>query len=164
MTLDDLLTPRNTALVVLAGAVATIAGAWGFQLIGNLAPCPLCLEQRWSWYVAIPVLLLALTFVRSDPKGRLMRGLLAVSGAIILAGGALGAYHAGVEWGFWQGPTACSGGPGLDTSAGLPSLSNAIVIRCDEAPWRLLGISLAGYNALISFALAGLAFRAARRG
>jgi disulfide bond formation protein DsbB len=164
MTLDSLLTPRNTALIVLAGALAVIAGAWGFQVIGNLPPCPLCLEQRWSWYVAIPLLLLSLTFTRTDPDGRLMRGLLAVSGAIILAGGALAAYHAGIEWGWWEGPTACSGGTSLENVGGLPSLSNAVVVRCDEAAWRLFGISLAGYNVLISLALAGLAFRAAMKG
>lgn len=164
MTLDDLLSPRNTAAIVLLGSLTVIGGAWGFQLIGNLPPCPLCLEQRWSWYVAIPVLLLALALTRSDPDGRLIRGLLAVSGVIILAGGALAAYHAGIEWGWWQGPTACSGAVGLDTSAGLPNLSNAVVIRCDEAAWRLFGISLAGYNALISAALAALAFQSAAKG
>jgi disulfide bond formation protein DsbB len=86
-------------------------------------------------------------------------GLLLI-GLIMLAGAALAAYHVGIEWNWWEGPQSCAASGGL--SGGLPDLSNTRLVRCDEAPWRFLGLSFAGWNMVVSVALAGLAFNALR--
>jgi len=155
-------TKLNTAtLLVLAGSAATIAGAWAFELIGGLAPCPMCLEQRWAYYVAIPLLVLVLLFARSADRAALARTGLGLAALALVAGGAYAAYHAGVEWKWWEGPSSCAGGANL-TPGGLPDLTKRVVL-CDEAAWRLFGISLAGYNVLISAALALIAVWGIRR-
>ena len=146
--------PLDKILVGLAFALglATIAGAWGSQLIGGLVPCELCLEQRMAYYWGLPVLALILILWNRLP---LPVWYLAVAiGAGIFAWSTyMGGYHAGVEWGFWPGPTACTGtGSSLsfnDLSAGALKP----VIACDAVQVRFLGISLAGYNALISIAI-----------
>src|SRR6195952_1143698 len=147
------------ALAIAAVAAATLAGAWFFQLVLDIRPCPLCLEQRYAYYLAIPLgALLAFAAARDAPPRVLVAGL-AVLALAALANAWLGGYHAGVEWGFWPGPTECSG-PVLDLGkAGslLANLDKVKVIRCDEVQWRFLGISLAGYNVLISLLMAALA-------
>jgi disulfide bond formation protein DsbB len=147
------------ALAIAAIAAATLMGAWFFQLVLDIRPCPLCLEQRYAYYLAIPLgILLAWAALRDAPRAVLIAGL-AILALAALANAWLGAYHAGVEWGFWQGPTECSG-PVLDLGrAGslLDNLDKVKVIRCDEVQWRFLGVSLAGYNVLISLAMAALA-------
>lgn len=147
------------AAAIAVAAAATIAGAWFFELVLDVRPCPLCLEQRYAYYLAIPLAaLLALAAVRGAPWVVLAGGF-AVLVVALLANAGLGAYHAGVEWGFWQGPTDCSG-PIVDFGNGgslLDTLNKVKVIRCDEVQWRFLGLSLAGYNVLISLALAALA-------
>ncbi|MDO8981208.1 MAG: disulfide bond formation protein B [Afipia sp.] len=155
--------PRDPVFVAGA-AIAFIAtdvlvGAWFFQLVLDIRPCPLCLEQRYAYYLAIPLAaLIAFGAARDVSRPLLIAGL----GALVvmwLANAGLGAYHAGVEWGFWQGPTDCSG-PITDLGSGgnlLDGLNKVKVIRCDEVQWRFLGLSLAGYNALISLGLAALA-------
>ena len=149
----------TAALAVAALAAATLAGAWFFQLVLGILPCPLCLEQRYAYYVAVPIgVVVALAAARNAPQPVVMVGL-AILAAATLANAALGTYHAGVEWGFWQGPTDCTG-PVIDFSkAGglLDRLDSVKVIRCDEVQWRFLGLSLAGYNVLISLAMAGIA-------
>lgn len=147
------------ALAILVIASATIAGAWFFQLVLDIKPCPLCLEQRYAYYAIIPLsALIALVARRGGPRAVLFLGLalLLIAG---LGNAAFGAYHAGVEWGFWKGPTDCTG-PLVDFGkAGnlLEQLDKVKVIRCDEVQWRFLGLSLAGYNALISLAMAAVA-------
>jgi disulfide bond formation protein DsbB len=147
------------ALAITLVAAATLAGAWFFQLVLDIRPCPLCLEQRYAYYLAVPLgALAALLAARHAPWQLLMAGfvILLISA---LGNGYLGGYHAGVEWKFWQGPTDCSG-PILDLgSAGslLQRLDTVKVIRCDEVQWRFLGLSLAGYNVLISLLMAALA-------
>jgi disulfide bond formation protein DsbB len=147
------------ALAIAAIAALTLAGAWFFQLVLDIRPCPLCLEQRYAYYLAVPLgVLVALAAARHAPRGVLVAGLLLLALAA-LANAWLGGYHAGVEWGFWQGPTECSG-PVLDLGkAGslFDNLDKVKVIRCDEVQWRFLGLSLAGYNVLISLAMAALA-------
>ena len=158
-----LLHPAHGAatLVALFGG-ATIAGAWGFELIGGLEPCPLCLEQRWPYYLGVPVALLAAALAS---RGRIQAaGWLLVVTALLMAWGAgLGVYHSGIEWHWWQGPAACSGGSGgIGFSTNVEdlraSLAQGTIPSCADAPWRLFGLSLAGYNALAS---AGLALVAA---
>jgi disulfide bond formation protein DsbB len=147
------------ALAITAVAALTLAGAWFFQLVLDIRPCPLCLEQRYAYYLAIPFgALVAWGAARHAPRGVLVAGL-AILALAALANAWLGGYHAGVEWGFWQGPTECSG-PVLDLGkAGslFDNLDKVKVIRCDEVQWRFLGLSLAGYNVLISLAIAALA-------
>ncbi|WP_035720356.1 disulfide bond formation protein B [Bradyrhizobium sp. ARR65] len=149
----------TAALLVLVVATATIAGAWFFQLVLDIQPCPLCLEQRYAYYGVIPLsALVAFAAAKGAPRPLLIAGLVII--ALAAAGNSLfGIYHAGVEWKFWQGPTDCTG-PLVDFGkAGslLDQLDKVKVIRCDEVQWRFLGISLAGYNALISALMAAIA-------
>ena len=157
---------RGAAVLVAAVAAATIAGAWFFQLVLGIVPCPLCLEQRYAYYFIIPfAVLIATAASRGASRHLLVLGFAALAIAAFANAG-LGAYHAGVEWKFWQGPTDCTG-PMLDLGGGslLESIKTVKVIRCDEVQWRFLGLSLAGYNVLISLvlaALAGCGFRTAQ--
>jgi disulfide bond formation protein DsbB len=145
------------AAIAIIGA-ATIAGAWFFQLGLGLQPCPLCLEQRIPYYVAIPIA--ALTAIGAERRlpRRVLVGGLVVVGLLMLWGTGLATYHAGVEWHWWPGPQDCSGA-GFSAGGGnlLQQMQSARVVRCDAAAWTFLGLSLAGYNALISLALAALA-------
>lgn len=148
-------------LIVAVAAAGTLAGAWYFQLVVGLAPCPLCLEQRIPYYVGVPLALVAVALA-SAGKANFARMALSLTAMLMTLAACLAIYHAGVEWGFWQGPTACSGsGPALGGGNLLDSLQQARVVRCDEAPWRLFGLSLAGYNAFIAVALTLVALRGA---
>jgi disulfide bond formation protein DsbB len=149
----------TAALAITAIAAATLAGAWFFQLVLDIRPCPLCLEQRYAYYLAIPLgALVAFGATRDVSRAVLLAGL-AILAAAALGNAGLGAYHAGVEWGLWQGPTECSGPIVNFGSAGnlLERLNTEKVIRCDEVQWRFLGLSLAGYNVLISLLMAAIA-------
>jgi disulfide bond formation protein DsbB len=147
------------ALAVLVIAAATIAGAWYFQLVLGLQPCPMCLEQRYAYYLAIPLAALtALAAGLHAPRGLLICGLVILALAA-LGNAVFGAYHAGVEWKFWPGPSNCTGPVGNLGNAGtlLDRLDSVKVVMCDEIQWSFLGISLAGYNALISLLMAAIA-------
>ncbi len=147
---------RQCAAAVLLIAFATIAGAWIFEYYG-FSPCELCLKQRWAYYAAIPVaLVIAVMAPTAPPLARI--GLLLL-GMLWLASMVFGIYHAGVEWKFWPGPTTCTGTGGM--TGGLPDLTKRVVM-CDEAAIRILGLSLAGWNAVISLAAAILCFAGAR--
>jgi disulfide bond formation protein DsbB len=147
------------ALVVFAGSAATILGAWYFQYVRGLPPCPLCLEESLPYHIVIPLsLLLAIAAMVRAPRALIAVGFLAIVAAMLVSA-ALGAYHAGVEWLWWPGPTDCSG-PISDFSVKGPlldQLKSIHIVRCDEAAWRFLGLSLAGYNVLVSLALAAVA-------
>ena len=147
----------TAALIVAVVGALTIAGAWFFQLVIKLNPCPMCLEQRWPYYIGIPLALLVAFASRKAPRMVVVGGL-AILAALMLWGVYMGVFHAGVEWKLWLGPQECSGAPQLGPAGGLlDRLQTINVVRCDEAAWRFLGISLAGYNALISLALAAVA-------
>jgi disulfide bond formation protein DsbB len=151
----------SASLAIGAVAVLTLAGAWFFQLVLDIQPCPLCLEQRYAYYLAVPLaIVVALAAAKRAPRGLLMVGL-ALLALAALGNAVVGGYHAGVEWGFWPGPTDCTGPVGNLGSAGslLERLSTVKVIRCDEVQFRFLGISLAGYNVLISLLMAAIAAR-----
>jgi disulfide bond formation protein DsbB len=148
----------SATIIAIAGAL-TILGAWFFQYGLGLKPCPLCLEQRYPYYFAIP---LAVLVLMGESVGSSRRVLIAALIAILagmLWNAGLGAYHAGIEWKLWAGPRDCTGTLDSLGSAGnlLDQLKSISVVRCDEAAWRFLGISLAGYNMLISLALAAVA-------
>ncbi len=133
---------RANALALLLPA-ALLAGAWGSQLIGGLYPCEMCHWQRWPHYAAVALALLAYGV-------RPMRGVLvALAGFAILTSGAIGVFHAGVEYHWWEGITSCARTAG---GSSLQDILHAPLIRCDTAQWTLFGISLAGFNALFSIA------------
>jgi disulfide bond formation protein DsbB len=144
---------------IAALGAATIAGAWFFQLVLDIRPCPLCLEQRYAYYFAIPIALVTAALARRGAAPVVLKALFAILGLALVANAALGAYHAGVEWGLWQGPTDCTGPIGDlgNASSLLERLQTEKVVRCDEVQWRFLGLSLAGYNVLISLVMAALA-------
>ena len=149
----------TSALAIMLVAAATLAGAWFFQLVLEILPCPLCLEQRYAYYASVPLAaLVVLAAARGAPRGVLLLGLTLLALAA-LANAGLGTYHAGVEWAFWKGPTDCTGPVGNLGSAGnlLERLDTVKVVRCDEVQWRFLGLSLAGYNVLISMLMALIA-------
>jgi disulfide bond formation protein DsbB len=154
----------RAALAVALGGAATIIGAWIFQYGFGYPPCPLCLEQRYAYYFAIPLaVMLWLGITYGAQRKVIVVGFAAIAAGMLYNAG-LGAYHSGVEWHFWQGPSDCSGSLG-DLGGGgglLQQLQNTRVVRCDAAAWRFLGLSLAGYNVLISLALAALAFLGSR--
>jgi disulfide bond formation protein DsbB len=147
------------ALAIAAIAVATIGGAWFFQLVLDILPCPLCLEQRYAYYLAIPLAALTALLAAGNGSRSLVLAGLVVLALAALANAVLGAYHAGVEWRFWPGPADCTGPIGDLGSAGslLERLDKTKVILCDEVQWRFLGLSLAGYNVLISLFMAAIA-------
>ena len=144
---------KKSAAFAFALGLVTIAAARASQIVGGLVPCELCLAQRMSYYYGLPLLLAVLLTWNRLPLA-VWYTAMAIVTAIFVWGTYMGAYHAGVEWGFWPGPTACTGvGDAMDFN----SLSNLIpVIGCDVVQFRLFGISLAGYNALISLAIVGL--------
>jgi len=146
----------TAALFVLALGLASIASAWGFQLIGGYIPCKLCLEQRLSYYAGLPIALLALIAAYWIGSGWLARlGLLLF--ALVMAHSLyLGTYQAGAEWGFWEGPTDCGAtNAGATTSAAdlLSQIKKIKIVSCTEASWRMFGLSFAGWNAAICAAL-----------
>lgn len=143
---------KSAGLAFVLG-VATILGALGSQVFGGLQPCELCLEQRMAYYYGLPILLVVLITWNRLPLA-VWYIAMAIVTAIFVWGTYMGAYHAGVEWSFWPGPTACTGvGGELDFNS-LNSMTP--VIGCDVVQFRLFGISLAGYNALISLAIVAL--------
>ena len=146
------------AIAVAVGGSATILGAWFFQYVLGYMPCPLCFEQRYAFYFGIP---LAVLVVLGESAGAsrkvLLLALLAITTGMIWNTG-LSAFHAGVEWKWWPGPRDCSGPLDSLSSGGLlQSLQSIHVARCDDAAWRFLGLSLAGYDVLISATLAVIA-------
>lgn len=153
---------QTASLLLVAGSALALAAAWYFQLVVGLAPCPLCLDQRIAYYAAIPVGLAAFAAAGAGREG-LARALLALLGLAMLANMGLAIYHAGVEWRFWTGPTACTGAP-VTTGNVLSALKGARVPRCDEAAWRLFGLSMAGWNALVAAGLAVVGFAGATTG
>ena len=161
-TLGDNLSRKPAAiaaLIIFVVSLTTLLGVWFFQFVLKLPPCPLCLEQRVPYYVVIPLsLLVAIAALLRAPRSFVAAGF-AVLVVAMLVSVALGAYHAGVEWRFWAGPTDCSGPVTDFTTKGplLDQLQSIRVVRCDEAAWRFLGVSLAGYNVLVSLALAAVA-------
>ncbi len=150
---------RQQISVTFALCFIVIGTALASEIYGGLIPCALCLKQRIPYYLALP--LLALAFFHA-PRGRAAaEGLLHTVGIIFLIGAGLGIYHAGIEYGSWAGPATCGGGGSLapSTEALFKALEGGSMVRCDAPAWTLFGISLAGYNAIASLAIAFIAFR-----
>ncbi len=150
----------RTSLVLAAagGSAALLAAAFAFQYLGGLAPCELCLWQRWPHAAAVAIGAAAL--VRPGALLPLLGG-----GAALATGG-IGLYHTGVERGWWEGPAACAGGGDLarvSVEELTAQIMAAPLVRCDEVAWQVLGLSMASWNALAALALAALWLAAARR-
>lgn len=151
------LSSRTLILVATLGSVALLGGAFAFQYVGGLAPCQLCLWQRWPHAAAIGIGALALL---TGWRGLAWAGALAA-----LATAGIGIFHVGVEQLWWEGLASCTAGSiaGISTADLLdPSKDVAAVVRCDEIAWQMLGISMAGWNAILSVIFAGLWVKAAR--
>ncbi|QFS83355.1 disulfide bond formation protein B [Roseivivax sp. THAF40] len=149
---------RNSLILAAAGgSLALMLGALGFQYIGELPPCKLCYWQRYPHVAAIAIGLVALAL-----PGRVLPALGALAA---LSTAAVGAYHAGVERGWWPGPDTCTSGDigGLSTDDLMNQIMNAPMVRCDDIAWQLMGISMAGWNAILSLVLAGLWIAAFRK-
>ena len=146
--------------------VAVILSALGFEHIGGYIPCKLCLAQRMPWYWGIPVAGLAVIALLLRWPPVVTRGLMLVTGLILLYSFYLGAHHAGVEWGWWPGPTDCGaieGGVATSTEDLFRQLESEVPPSCDDAPLRVLGLSFAGWNAVASAVLAAIALHTALR-
>lgn len=158
-------TPRLWALLTFGASVALLGGAWAFQIFGGLQPCALCLYQRWPYWAVIAIAGLATLSARHlGVKGMaIIAGLCAL---IFLAGAGVAGFHVGVEQHWWEGLAACGGGNLNDPNLSLDELRTRLldtpIVRCDDVPWSLFGISLAGYNFIASLVLAATSVRAAR--
>jgi len=147
--------PLITALVL---ASLTITLALASQYGGGLIPCDLCHKQRWPYYIGIPILL-----VTAFLPGRSRQVGLALGGAVFLFSVILASYHVGVEQKFWPGPATCGGGLAMpETIEDLHNILARGAVSCDKPAFTLFGISMAGYNALISFIILGLLYQAFR--
>ncbi|SOC43771.1 disulfide bond formation protein DsbB [Rhizobium subbaraonis] len=150
------------ALLLTVGMAATVGGALGFEHIGGYIPCALCLLQRLPYYYGVPVALLATLSAALGGPPWLTRTLLLVAGVMMLVGAGLGVYHAGAEWGFWEGPSTCATtAQGVTQNAGdlLGDLDAKKPPSCTEASFRFLGLSFAGWNVIASLILAAIAFK-----
>lgn len=144
---------QRLALVVPA---LLLAGAYLSQYGFGLFPCEMCWWQRWPHFAAVA---LALVSLLAEPK----RPWIALAALAILVSGLIGGYHAGVEYGWWEGVTGCANYAAAGAGDPLEAILAAPLVRCDQAPWTLLGISLAGWNFLVSTATALAIFALLRR-
>lgn len=146
---------RNLILLATLGCLGLVVGAYGFQYIGGLAPCDLCWTQRYGHFVGILAGVAALF--------ALPRVFSMIAGGGALFSGIVAIYHTGVERHWWAGPDSCTSNPvtGLSTDDLLNQIMSAPLVRCDEIPWQMFGLSMANYNIVASFGLAAIFFYAA---
>lgn len=150
------ITPQAWAGLAALGSALLLSGAFVFQSLGY-APCPMCIWQRYPHAVAIGIG--ALVMLRPGP-------ILPALGALAaLTTGAIGIFHTGVERGWWEGPSTCSSQPidGLSAEELLDQIMAAPLVRCDEVAWQLAGLSMASWNAILSFGLVALWITALRQ-
>ena len=147
--------------LIIAGGISTalLGGAFLFQYVGGLEPCSLCIWQRWPHLAVIVAAFIGLRGVM--PRGMLWLAFIAGSISVCL-----GSYHAGIEYGFWRGPAGCTAN--LVSDGNIKALTQQLLstplVRCDEAPWSLFGLSMAGWNAIISLDIVAAALISLRRG
>jgi len=155
----------KAAAVVAIGGALTIATVWFYQFILGYQPCPLCLEQRNAYYVSIPLAALLWLGAENRASHKVLSAGFTMIALAMLWNTGLSIYHSGVEWKLWPGPIDCSGPTNSFGSASslFNSLQGGVHIpRCDEAAWRFLGISFAGYDVMVSLVLAVVAAWGAR--
>ena len=151
------MTRQTYILLATLGSASLLLAAFAFQHLGGLAPCKMCIWQRYPHVAAVVIGVVALSL-----PGRVLAAL----GAIAALGTAgVGAFHVGVEQGWWQGPSTCTAGPvsSMSTDDLMDQIMSAPLVRCDEIPWELFGISMAGWNMLVSLGLAFVWFMAFRK-
>lgn len=139
---------RRRMVLAAAGSLALLAGAYMFEGLGY-APCKMCLWQRWPHFAAVGLGLVALV--------RPSRLVAVLGAAALLTTVGLGAFHSGVERGWWRGPASCSGGSDLGGLSGADLLSTDVadhVVMCDQVAWSFAGLSMASWNAVLSLLLA----------
>lgn len=141
--MTPLLKAKIAAFVVPA---ALLAGAFGSEHIGGLYPCEMCYWQRWPHEAAVMLAILAY----AARKGLAENVLLVLAALAIILSGAIGVFHAGVEYGWWPGLTQCTQIPGQSGGDFMKDIMATPLVRCDQPQWTLAGISLAGYNAIFS--------------
>ena len=160
----DRIPPRLAAALVVAVGVFALAAAFAFQYVGGLAPCILCIWQRYPYGVAMALGVIAFLLAG---KPQAARALIALAGLVFLADAAIAAFHVGVEQRWWAGTAECGGNlaEGVSAEDLKAQLLAAPVVRCDEVAWSLFGISMAGYNFLIALVsgLVALAWAARSR-
>ena len=155
--LSVLLAPQRGLIAAALISASLLAGAFLFEYVGGMAPCSLCIWQRWAHLAVIACALASLGFGAGAPD-RLRAGLVITMMAALSSVGIAG-YHAGVEWQLWAGPAGCTAA--LDTGADIADLVDSLlatpVVRCDDVPWSLFGLSMAGWNMLLSVDIVALA-------
>lgn len=148
---------RNLILLAALGSAAMLLAAFAFQYVGGLAPCAMCLWQRWPHAAAVALGALGAVLPAA--------GLAILGGLTMLGNAGIALYHTGVERDWWQGPASCSGGGGDLSSMDMADLLNPDagggIVMCDEVAWEMLGLSMASWNGLVCLALAALWFAAA---
>lgn len=142
------------ALIAILSSAAVLGSALAFQYIGGLHPCVLCMYQRWAYVMATGFAVLAWILRKNTAVAKITLGASSLS---FFAGAAIAGFHVGVEKRWWEGTSECQGGA-LDLSASVEDLTSQLIdqpiVRCDVVPWDLFGISMAGYNIIISLVLA----------
>ncbi len=149
--------------MAIIASLASLGIAHAFENFGGLRPCALCLRQREVYWVALVIAIIGMSLMQLKPNRMTGRGVVALLGLTFLTGAFVAGYHAGVEWHFWPGPATCTGGGGgldglsaADLNAALGTATKAPA--CDEIPWSFAGISMAGWNMILSLALATASF------
>lgn len=152
-------------MMAIVASLAMLAGAHAFEIFGKMAPCPLCLRQRDVYWAAMAMAVAGLVLWQRNPGNRYLVALNVMLGLVFVTGAVVASYHAGVEWKLWAGPATCSGSApiGLENINLLDSLDRRIAtVSCSDAPWRMFGVSMAGYNAAASVVFAIASFVAGR--
>lgn len=157
--MTGMLKTDSAPVLLMAVSAAMLGGAYYFEHVEGLAPCQLCHYQRLAWWIALGIACTAY-YLRRDPR-RLKAGV-GLCALAVLAGAGVAGYHAGVEQAWWAGPTACAGDGLLSGSLGelRSAVASQPVVRCDEVPWSLFGVSMAGYNFAIAAVVGALALAA----
>jgi len=153
--LSVILAPRHGLMICAAMSTALLIAAFLFEYLGGMAPCSLCIWQRWAHVGVIGAALVGLVLLPDRA------GLLLVAAAALASFGVAG-YHAGVEWALWDGPAGCMANlaAGASTADLVDQLLATPVVRCDDVPWSLFGLSMAGWNALVSLDITAVAIMA----
>ncbi len=156
--------PRGALVLAAAASAVLLAGAHAFERFGGFAPCALCLDQREAHWTGLAVAIAGLALGAVFKARRVVAAAVGAAALVYAFSAALAFYHTGVEYKFWPGPATCSGGGPVDVSAGALAdvlAGVAPAVSCVDAPWTMFGVSMAGYNFLISAGIFALCLLAA---
>ncbi len=156
--------PEQLMFLFLLVCAAVLLTALGLEYLAGYGPCELCLKERWAYYAGAPLAIGAIAMIGAG-RPSWAAGLIGLAALGLLANAGLGLYHAGVEWQWWAGPSACTGGPALAQTPEemLKALQNQKIVRCDQPALYILGLSLAAWNVPIGLGLAAMGGFAARQ-